>query len=269
MLSAVKAVTRSLVSVGAGTTMLLTAAAPADAAIGTESTRVVGISPARDTTVGVAHPVVVRFIAPVTDRAAAQRSLRITTLPPMSGRFDWVEDDAVHWVPDELWPSHSTVSVSIRGVSTEFRTGPAVLGVADTSAHTFTVTVDGVEAGPRPPLPAPHHRPYRGKEGVFPASMGSEDYPTPPGKYTVLAKDRSVLMDSTSVGIPITAESGYRFEVDHAVRISSRGLFVHSAPWALRSMGVENISHGCVGLSPTDAEWYFDTVRVGDPVIVK
>ena len=59
----------------------------------------------------------------------------------------------------------------------------------------------------------------------------------------------------------LTAES--------AVRITGRGLFVHSAPWALRSLGLENVSHGCISLSPEDAEWYYNTVHVGDPVIVQ
>jgi len=54
--------------------------------------------------------------------------------------------------------------------------------------------------------------------------------------------------------------------VDYATRISSRGLFVHSAPWAVQSLGRENVSHGCISLSPADAEWYFNTVNVGDPV---
>lgn len=65
------------------------------------------------------------------------------------------------------------------------------------------------------------------------------------------------------------APDGYRLTVDYAVRITGRGLYVHSAPWATQAMGMENISHGCISLSPADAEWYFNTVNVGDPVIVK
>jgi hypothetical protein len=34
-------------------------------------------------------------------------------------------------------------------------------------------------------------------------------------------------------------------------------------------MGYDNVSHGCISLSPEDAEWYYDTVNVGDPVIVQ
>jgi lipoprotein-anchoring transpeptidase ErfK/SrfK len=76
-------------------------------------------------------------------------------------------------------------------------------------------------------------------------------------------------MDSSSVGIPLDAPDGYRLAVDYAVRISSRGLYVHSAPWAVNAMGFQNTSHGCISLSPAEAEWYFNNVNVGDPVIVQ
>jgi lipoprotein-anchoring transpeptidase ErfK/SrfK len=104
---------------------------------------------------------------------------------------------------------------------------------------------------------------------VILASMGRPHFPTPVGSYTVMSKKRTVIMDSSSVGIPLTDPEGYRVQVNYAVRISSRGLYVHSAPWAIRSLGVENVSHGCISLSPADAEWYFNTVNIGDPVIVQ
>ena len=219
--------------------------------------------------VGMAHPVVVTFSVPVANRRAAERAIQIKSAAGMTGKFEWLDDAVVQWVPDRFWPAHSTVALSVGPLATDFKTGPAVLGVADISDHTFTVSVDGVGAAPLPPRPAPHHRPHWGEEGVMLASMGRPEFPTPVGVYTVLSKDRSMVMDSSSVGVPLTDPAGYRVPVDYAVRISHRGLFVHSAPWAVNSLGFENVSHGCISLSPADAEWYFNTVNVGDPVIVK
>jgi lipoprotein-anchoring transpeptidase ErfK/SrfK len=230
---------------------------------------IVSVLPTRGEVVGVAHPVVVTFSAPVADKRAAQRAIDIESAPAMTGKFEWLDNHVVHWVPDRFWPAHSTVALSVGGLSTEFVTGPAVIGVASISDHTFTVSIDGVDAGPLSELPSPHHRPHWGKPGVFPASMGRPEYPTPVGTYTVLAKERDVVMDSSSVGIPVDAPDGYLLNVDYAVRFTARGLFVHSAPWAVNSLGYENVSHGCVGLSTEDAEWYFNTVNVGDPVIVQ
>lgn len=230
---------------------------------------IASILPTQGEVVGVAHPVVVTFSAPVTNRHAAERAIDIKSTPAMSGKFEWLDNKVVQWVPDRYWPAHSTVALSVDGRSDEFKTGPKVVGVASISEHTFKVSIDGVDAGPPPSLPAPHHRPHFGEPGVLPASMGRPEYDTPVGSYTVLSKDRTVNMDSSTVGIPVNDPNGYLLPVDYAVRITRRGLFVHSAPWAVNAMGLENVSHGCIGLSPSDAEWYFNTVNVGDPVIVQ
>lgn len=230
---------------------------------------VASILPRPGDVVGVAHPVVVTFDAPVANRPAAERAIAVATTPAMTGAFEWLGSDVVQWVPDRFWPAHSTVSLSAGGRQTKFATGPAVVGVASIADHTFTVTIDGAQAGPPTALPAPHHRPRWGEAGVFPASMGRPAYPTPVGVYTVLAKERAVTMDSSTVGIPVNSPDGYHITVDHAVRFTSRGLFVHGAPWAVNSLGNDNVSHGCISLSPEDAEWYFDTVNIGDPVIVR
>jgi lipoprotein-anchoring transpeptidase ErfK/SrfK len=230
---------------------------------------IASVQPMRGAVVGVAHPVVVTFRTPVADRRAAERAIDIKSTPAMTGKFEWLDDDVVQWAPDRFWPAHTTVALSVGDQSTAFETGPAVVGTASISKHTFSVTIDGVAAGPSPALPAPHHRPFWGQQGVFPASMGRPEYPTPVDTYTVLGKERTITMDSSSVGIPITDPDGYYLTVDYAVRITSRGLFVHSAPWAVNSLGYDNVSHGCISLSPEDAEWYYNTVNVGDPVIVQ
>jgi lipoprotein-anchoring transpeptidase ErfK/SrfK len=230
---------------------------------------IASVQPMRGAVVGVAYPVVVTFRTPIADRHAAERAIDIKSTPAMTGKFEWLDDDVVQWAPDRFWPAHTTVALSVGDQSTAFETGPAVVGTASISKHTFTVTIDGVAAGPSPALPAPHHRPFWGQQGVFPASMGRPEYPTPVDTYTVLGKERTVTMDSSSVGIPITDPDGYYLTVDYAVRITSRGLFVHSAPWAVNSLGYDNVSHGCISLSPEDAEWYYNTVNVGDPVIVQ
>ncbi len=77
------------------------------------------------------------------------------------------------------------------------------------------------------------------------------------------------MMDSRTIGIPLEDPEGYRLTVDHAVRITSGGVYVHSAPWSLGSQGYANVSHGCINLSPDNASWYFNTVRIGDPVVVQ
>jgi lipoprotein-anchoring transpeptidase ErfK/SrfK len=227
------------------------------------------IAPSEGAVVGVAHPVVVTFKNPVTNRSVVERALGLKSTPARAGSYEWLDANVVSWKPAEFWPAHSTVMLSVGGMRTEFQTGPAVIGVADISDHTFTVTIDGLGEDPPIDLPAPHHLPHAGEAGVLLASLGRPEYATPVGTYAVLGKDRTVKMDSSSVGIPVDAPDGYLLDVEYAVRFTQRGLFVHAAPWAVPSMGLENTSHGCISLIPAAAEWYFNTVQIGDPVIVQ
>src|ERR1700759_3348942 len=111
------------------------------AATQSERFAVTSVLPTRGDVVGVAHPVVVTFSAPVADRHAAERALDIKSVPAMTGKFEWLENDVVQWVPDRFWPSHSAVALSMGGFKTNFATGPTVLGVASISDHTFKVSI--------------------------------------------------------------------------------------------------------------------------------
>jgi lipoprotein-anchoring transpeptidase ErfK/SrfK len=118
------------------------------------------------------------------------------------------------------------------------------------SAHTFTVFVPG--QAPR----------------VMPASMGKPGHETPVGTFPVLSRERTVIMDSRTIGIPLSSPDGYDLSVNFAERLTSGGVYVHSAPWSVAQQGHSNVSHGCVNLAPADAEWYYNTVGIGDPVTV-
>jgi len=230
--------------------LAVTGSAGTGAATGVRPADVVDISPAA-TTVGVAHPVTVTFAGPITDRAAAERSIEISAPSTPRGSFTWLNDRVVEFTPDEWWPAHSTITVSAGGLKTSFQTGSVVLGVADIDEHTFTVSIDGEVVR------------------EMPASMGKPRFPTPKGNFKVLEKQRTVVMDSRTIGIPLEDPEGYKLTVHHAVRITWGGVYVHGAPWSVSSQGYANVSHGCINLSPDNAAWYFDTVKVGDPVIVQ
>lgn len=211
---------------------------------------VASIQPADGTVVGVAHPVIVTFTGPVTDRAAAERAIKINAPNHVTGRFSWVETNVVQWKPDGYWPAHSHVGVEVHALSTGFDTGDEVVGVASISEHTFTVSVNGEVLR------------------TMPASMGKSTRPTPIGNYSALSKERTVVMDSRTIGIPLDSAEGYKITAQYAVRVTWSGVYVHSAPWSVDSQGYANVSHGCINLSPDNAAWYFDTVHLGDPINV-
>jgi lipoprotein-anchoring transpeptidase ErfK/SrfK len=99
-------------------------------------------------------------------------------------------------------------------------------------------------------------------------STGKATDPTHSGVHVVSEKSPSVVMDSATVGIPRNSPDGYFETVKWDVRISNSGEFVHAAPWSMKSQGSSNVSHGCVNVSTTDGEWFFNYSNPGDVVIV-
>ncbi len=247
-----RALRRALAAAGIAV-VAMTANAPSSVAANASSVgvgTVAGVQPINGQTVGVAHPIIVTFTKPVADRAAAERSIKVLSPSEMTGTFEWRSDNVVQWVPDKFWPAHSTITMMAGGERRTFGTSGTVLGVASISNHTFTVSIDGVI------------------QRQMPASMGKPKHPTPVGQFSVLEKYKSIVMDSRTIGIPLEDPEGYKLTVADAVRITWGGVYVHSAPWSVGSQGYANVSHGCINLSPDNALWYFNTVGIGDPVVI-
>ncbi len=240
---------RALVAVTMLAVVLVGSASPSFAAVPSPGATVASVQPRPGEAVGVGAQITVAFTAPVANRAAAERAF---TVPEgMSGQVSWPDAKTLQFKPDGFWPAHSVVPLSVGGFKTDITTGAAVLGVASISQHTFTVSIDGQVVR------------------TMPASMGKPTRPTPIGNYSVLSREQSVVMDSRTIGIPLNDPEGYKITAYYAERITGSGVYVHSAPWSVDSQGNANVSHGCINLSPDNAAWYYNTVHIGDPVIVK
>ncbi len=247
-----KAVRRALAAAGIAVVSMVAAAPISTAATAPSVTAaaVASVQPINGQTVGVAHPIIVTFTRPVTDRTAAEKTIKVTSPTEMTGRFEWRSDNVVQWIPDQFWPAHSRITLMAGGQRRSFGTGSTVLAVGSISNHTFTVSIDGVIMR------------------QMPASMGKPRFATPVGSFTVLEKQKALVMDSRTIGIPLSDPEGYKLNVTDAVRITWGGVYVHSAPWSVGSQGYANVSHGCINLSPSNAVWYFNQVGIGDPVVI-
>ena len=208
--------------------------------------------PLRDTTVGVGMPVRVYFDNPVTDRKAALARMKVTTSVPTVGGWHWFSATEVHWRPKAYWKPGTKVALDtdLRGVSL----GPGTYGSVNADRHiAFTIGASHVSVAD-----AKTHRMKVWVNGKltknFPASLGKEvtGRYTHSGVHVVTEKKASMTMDSTTFGLALDA-GGYRVPVQFATRISNGGEFVHSAPWSVAQQGRENVSHGCVNLSPANA----------------
>lgn len=198
--------------------------------------------------VGIAAPVTMRFAAPITDRARAERAVQVRADTSLPGTFTWQDNQQVTWTPTHYLPASSPITVSAGRSHIRFETNGGTTADADMSAHTFTVFIGGA--------------PVR----TMPASMGKPGRETPVGTFPVLSRERTVIFDSRTIGIPLDDPEGYYLTGEFAERLTWGGVYVHSAPWSVDSQGNANVSHGCINLAPADAEWYYDNVSIGDPV---
>jgi lipoprotein-anchoring transpeptidase ErfK/SrfK len=214
-------------------------------------------------TYGVGQPVTAELSHPVKGseaRATVERGLKVDTKPHVDGAWHWVDDKTLHYRPRDYWPAHSTIEVrsTLDGIKVgkkrygapakplKLRIGDRIEAVIDAGSHQMTVKRNGKVIR------------------TMPATNGRPGYDTRNGVKIILAKESFVRMTSASIG----ASDFYDLGVHWAARVTWSGEYVHAAPWSVGSQGSANVSHGCTGLSTSNAKWFFDTVKVGDIVEV-
>ncbi|MEU8982876.1 Ig-like domain-containing protein [Streptomyces sp. NPDC048309] len=216
---------------------------------------------------GVGQPVTATLSMPVKDKASrtvVERALRVDSTPAVEGAWHWVDDKTLHYRPKEYWPVHATIQAhsNLAGIKIGDRlwggnakaltltTGDQLIAVTDASAHSMTVFRNGQQIN------------------QIPVTTGKPGYETRNGVKVVLEKQSFVRMRGTTVGIAEGSSDSYDLPVYYATRVTWSGEYVHAAPWSVGEQGYANVSHGCTGMSTSNAEWFFDNVREGDIVKV-
>src|SRR5277367_415571 len=210
-------------------------------------------NPVSGSTVGVGEPIIINFQRTIADAGMAEQAIHVSSTPPVPGKFYWMTPTQLRWRPLSFWPAHTAVHVDAAGTISDFVTGDSLIATADDATHTLTVTRNGT------------------LEKTIPMSMGmaAGGHQTPNGTYYVLDKKAKVVMDSSTYGVAVNSTWGYKVNVENEVQFDNSGDFVHSAPWSVADQGKRDVSHGCINISPSNAQWFFTNFGAGDPVVVK
>jgi lipoprotein-anchoring transpeptidase ErfK/SrfK len=222
------------------------------------------LGPLANQVVGVGMPVTLRFEHPVADKAAVEKSLSVTTTPEVEGSWGWVRDpnngqERVDWRPADYWRPGTKVTVTAslsgidtggerylpRDISTTFTIGTTRIAGVDLETHHMTVTENGHTLR------------------TIAISGGGPDTPTHNGTMVVMDKVADIRMNSETVGLG----DAYDIQVKWAVHLTTSGTYLHAAPWNAARIGNTNASHGCIGMTTSDARWFYDHARPGDIVI--
>lgn len=205
-------------------------------------------------TFGVGMPIMLTFSHPISNKAAVERALQVTTSKPVVGAWHWLSDKQLDFRPQSYWPAHTTVSFTghLNGVqgapgvyghhtlTQTFQIGASLIVVASTATHHMSLYRDG-------------HRIHR-----WPISTGRPGDNTPDGTYLTIDKGNPVDMKGP----------GYNIEVPWSVRFTWSGDYLHDAYWSVGEQGFTNVSHGCVNMPPADAQAYYQMEVPGDPVTI-
>lgn len=219
--------------------------------------------PGANTVVGIAQPISLVFDNPVTDKAAVERQLKLTTSNATEGSWGWVEDysgrDRVDWRPEKYFEPGTRVTLTaelngtdsgdggwfVRDYSTTFTIGASQVVKVDLDRKQLTLERDG--------------RAVR----TIPVSGGTPggDKRSWRGTAVLMAKEGTINMNSETVGLG----DAYDKMVDKSMRLTWSGMYAHAAPWNAKWFGRANKSSGCIGMSDANAAWFYDQVRPGDP----
>ena len=226
-------------------------------------------------TYGVGTVVVAHFDEPIANRATAERRLTVTTSPPVSGSWLWVDDQTAHWRPEHYYAPHTTVTAEakIYGIAlgkglfgqedtkVSFRIGGAHVSIADDKTKQVSVFDNARLVRTMPTS--------MGMGGTQQVGGRILSFWTPPGIYTVLDKANPVVMDSSTFGLPKNSRLGYRETINYATRISTDGIYMHQLDATVWAQGNTDTSHGCLNLNADNAKWFFDFSVPGDVVEIR
>lgn len=221
------------------------------------------VAPLDGETVGVGMPVIVSFDIPVTDKAAMERHMQVTSKPQQRGAWHWLSDTEAHWRPASYWQAGTQVSVDLDINSVHAGGGiygqeSRHIGFTVGDAHVYKVDIASKQM-----------RVFSNGSllRTIPISAGKPGFETRSGVKVIMAKHETYDFNSGTIGIDVDDAEGYDLkDVPFAMRLTHSGEFIHAAPWNEGMFGRANGSHGCTGMSKADAGWLFNMSRRGDVV---
>ncbi|MEU1163670.1 Ig-like domain-containing protein [Streptomyces sp. NPDC005921] len=232
-------------------------------------------TPDDGSTVGVGMPVSINFDKAITNKAAVQKAVTVTSSSGQEVACHWFSTQRMDCRPEDYWKANSTVTLKlaldgVEGASgvygvqqktVTFHIGRNQISYVDAKTKQMKVTQDGKVVK------------------TIPISAGSPENKTYQGIMVMSEKYKETRMNGATVGFTDSDGKGeYDIkDVPHAIRLTSSGTFLHGNYWGAKSVfGAVNTSHGCVGLSDTKgaddtstpAYWMYTHSIVGDVVVV-
>lgn len=213
---------------------------------------------------GIGQIIQINFSEPVLNKAEVEKSITVTGGGDHAGKFRWYSDYMVRYRPEHKWATNSTITVTIDIFGLDigngmignhttvrtFKTWNKRYAYADNLTKTIKMYVDDVLVRESP------------------ITLGNSEWPSVVGELPIMEKAESYYFNPGSLNLEENDPHYYEpFWASWTARLTSGGVFVHQAlPTAWGVVGIANVSHGCIGMLPEDAKFFYQTFGVGDIV---
>ncbi|MBW8701253.1 L,D-transpeptidase 2 [Streptomyces sp. MBT84] len=232
-------------------------------------------TPENGSTVGVGMPVSINFDKAISNKAAVQKGITVTSSSGQQVAGHWFNANRLDFRPEQYWKEGSTVTLKLNLDGVEGASG--VYGVQQKTV-TFKIgrnQVSYVDAKTKQMKITQNGKVVK----TIPISAGAPDHTTYQGQMVISEKFTQTRMNGATVGFKDSDGKGeYDIkDVPHAMRLTTSGTFIHGNYWGAPSVfGSVNTSHGCVGLQDkkgandpnTPAAWFYEHSMIGDVVVV-
>jgi hypothetical protein len=245
-----------------------TTVSPANSFIG-------NFTPEDGSTVGVGMPVSINFNKAITNKAAVQKGITVTSTSGQEVVCHWFNTQRMDCRPDEYWKENSTVTLKLALDGVEGASGVYGVQQKTVTFHIGRNQVSYVDAKTKQMKVEQDGKVVK----TIPISAGSPENTTYNGQMVMSEKFVQTRMNGATVGFTDDDGKGeYDIkDVPHAIRLTSSGTFIHGNYWGSPSVfGSVNTSHGCVGLQDVKgagdknmpAAWFYNNSIVGDVVVI-
>ncbi|MFI6401059.1 Ig-like domain-containing protein [Streptomyces sp. NPDC050548] len=245
-----------------------TTVSPANSFIG-------NFTPEDGSTVGVGMPVSINFNKAITNKAAVQKGVTVTSTSGQEVVCHWFNTQRMDCRPEDYWKENSTVTLKLALDGVEGASGVYGVQQKTVTFHIGRNQVSYVDAKTKQMKVEQDGKVVK----TIPISAGSPENTTYNGQMVMSEKFVQTRMNGATVGFTDDDGKGeYDIkDVPHAIRLTSSGTFIHGNYWGSPSVfGSVNTSHGCVGLQDVKgagdknmpAAWFYNNSIVGDVVVI-
>ncbi|WP_406455362.1 Ig-like domain-containing protein [Streptomyces sp. NBC_01622] len=245
-----------------------TTVSPANSFIG-------NFTPEDGSTVGVGMPVSINFNKAITNKAAVQKGVTVTSSSGQEVVCHWFNTQRMDCRPEDYWKENSTVTLKLALDGVEGASGVYGVQQKTVTFHIGRNQVSYVDAKSKQMKVEQDGKVVK----TIPISAGSPEHTTYNGQMVMSEKFVQTRMNGATVGFTDDDGKGeYDIkDVPHAIRLTSSGTFIHGNYWGSPSVfGSVNTSHGCVGLQDVKgagdknmpAAWFYNNSIVGDVVVI-